>query len=155
MIRIDFSDEEIEALKYERYYHPHPRVQRKMEALLLKSQGLPHKQICQLTGISANTLRHYLRAYIEGGIDKLKEINFYRQQSKLLEHKKTIEDYFREHPPATIKEAIAKIEELTGIKRSPTQTRKFLKSIGMRLLKVGVVPSKADPNQQEAFKKKS
>ena len=155
MIRIDFSDEEIEALKYERYYHPHPRVQRKMEALLLKSQGLTHKQICQLTGISANTLRQYLRDYIKGGIDKLKEINFYRQQSKLLEHKKTIEDYFREHPPATINEAIAKIEKLTAIKRSPTQTRKFLKSIGMRLLKVGVVPSKADPDQQEAFKKKS
>lgn len=153
MILIDFNDEEIEVLKYERYYHPHPRVQRKMEALLLKSQGLSHKQICQLTGISANTLRHYLRSYIEGGADKLKEINFYRQQSKLLEHKKTIEAYFREHPPSTIKEAIAKIEELTGIKRSPTQTRKFLKNIGMRLLKVGVVPSKADPEQQEAFKK--
>jgi len=154
MILIDFNDEEIEVLKYERYYHPHPRVQRKMEALLLKSQGLSHKQICELTSISANTLRHYLRAYIEGGADKLKEINFYRQQSKLLEHKKTIEDYFREHPPSTIKEAMAKIEELTGIKRSPTQIRKFLKTIGMRLLKVGVVPSKADPEQQEAFKKK-
>ena len=155
MIRIYFNNGEIEALKYERYYHPHPRVQRKMEALLLKSQGLPHKQICQLTGISANTLRHYLRAYIEGGIDKLKEINFYHQQSKLSEYEKTIENYFREHPPSTIKEAIAKIEELTGIKRRPTQTRKFLKSIGMRLLKVGVVPSKADPGQQEAFKKNS
>lgn len=155
MIRINFSDEEIEILKYERYHHPHPRVQRKMEALLLKSQGLPHKQICRLTGISTNTMRQYLRAYIEGGIDKLKEINFYRPQSKLVKHKKTIEEYFREHPPATIKEAIAKIEELTGIKRSPTQTRKFLKSIGMRLLKVGVVPSKADPAQQEVFKKNS
>ncbi|MCD6298637.1 MAG: helix-turn-helix domain-containing protein [Deltaproteobacteria bacterium] len=57
-----------------------------MEAFAAKkSQGLPHKQIWQLTGISANTLRHYLRAYIEGGIDKLKEIDFYHQQSRLLE----------------------------------------------------------------------
>jgi len=103
MIQIHFSDEEIEALKYERYHHPHPRVQRKMEALLLKSQNIAHKQICQITGISANTLRYYLQAYIEGGIDRLKEIQFYRQQSKVLEHKNTIEDYFREHPPATIK----------------------------------------------------
>ena len=110
MIRIYFNNGEIEALKYERYYHPHPRVQRKMEALLLKSQGLSHKQICELTSISANTLRHYLRAYIEGGADKLKEINFYRQQSKLLEHKKPIEDYFCEHPPAAIKKAMAKLK---------------------------------------------
>jgi len=43
MIQIHFSDEEIEALKCERYHHPHPRVQRKMEALLLKSQNIAHK----------------------------------------------------------------------------------------------------------------
>jgi transposase len=41
-----------------------------MEALLLKSQNLPHEQICQMTDISANTLRKYLRDYLEGGIDK-------------------------------------------------------------------------------------
>jgi hypothetical protein len=33
----------------------------------------------------------------------------------MCEHKKTIEAYFREHPPASVKEAMAKIEELTGI----------------------------------------
>ena len=69
-----------------------------------------------------------------------------------MNHKETIEDYFRKHPPATIKEAAAIIEQLTGVRRSPTQVRNFLKSIGMRLLKVGVVPSKADPDEQETFK---
>ena len=151
MIQIAVSDEEMKALAYERYYHPHPRVQRKMEAVLLKSQKLPHQLICQIAGISSNTLRRHLNAYNDGGVEKLKEINFYRQTSELLEHKGTIEKVFREHPPASIKEAIARIEELTGIKRSPTQTRKFLKSIGMRILKVGVIPSKADPEKQEAF----
>ena len=68
MIKIDFSEEEIEALKHERFYHPHPRVQRKMEALLLKSQKVPHEQICQIADISANTLRSYLQAYNEAGI---------------------------------------------------------------------------------------
>ena len=47
-----------------------------------------------------------------------------------------------------------RIEELTGIKRSPTQIRIFVKSIGMRLLKIDVVPSKADPDQPETYKKK-
>ena len=42
MIRITFSEDEIERLRRERFGHPHPRVQRKMEALLLKSEGLPH-----------------------------------------------------------------------------------------------------------------
>ena len=82
-------------------------------------------------------------------IEKLKEVTFYCPRSELMNHKDTIENYFREHPPSTIAEAIAKIEELTGIKRCPTQIRKFLKSIGMRCLKVGMVPSKADPDEQE------
>ena len=153
MIHIEFTEEEIQALNYARYHHPHPRVQRKMEALWLKSQGLPHKDIARLTGISTNTLCHYLRDYEEGGIDKLKEVNFYQPKSELESHKASIEAYFREHPPASIPEAMHKIEQLTGIKRSPTQVRQFLKSTGMTRRKVGMVPSKADVDEQEAFKK--
>jgi transposase len=44
-----------------------------------------------------------------------------------------------------------KIEELTGLRRSVTQVRKFLKSIGAKRLKVGHVPSKADLDEQERF----
>ena len=151
MIRIEFSDQEIAALDYERYHHPHPRVQRRMEAVLLKSKGLPHNEICRLTGISGNTLRSYLKDYQDGGIGKLKEIRFYKPQSDLVEHKNTIEAYFREHPPASIKEAMAKIEELTGIRRSENRVREFLKSIGMKRMKVGMIPAKADPDEQKEF----
>ena len=35
MIRIEFSEEEIKALDYERYHHPHPKVQKRMEVLYL------------------------------------------------------------------------------------------------------------------------
>ena len=38
MIQITFAKKEIDELHYERFHHPHPRVQRKMEALYLKSQ---------------------------------------------------------------------------------------------------------------------
>lgn len=155
MIKINFTEEEKAALHHERFNHPHPRVQLKMEALYLKSQRLAHKEITHLTGIDENTLRTYLTQYLEGGIERLKEINFYRPTSKLVEYKDSIENYFRENPPATINEAIAKIEELTGIKRSPTQVRKFLKSLGMKPRKVGMIPSKAEPQEQERFKKKN
>ena len=126
MIQIEFSEQEKQALYYERFHYPHPRVQKKMEALWLKSQEIPHHQISQLVTIAPNTLRTYLRDYPQGGIEKLKEINFYRPQSKLEEHRTSLEDYFRKNPPASINEAVNKIEELTGIKPSPTQIRKFL-----------------------------
>jgi transposase len=153
MVKININERDIPLFRYYRYNHPHPKVQVRMEALLLKSQGLPHYKIENLAGISNSTLRRYLCMYIDGGIEELKKINYVGPKSELLEHEETIEGHFRKYPPKSIKEAIAVIEELTGIKRKPTQVRKFLKSIGMELRKVGMIPSKADPEEQELFKK--
>lgn len=154
MIKIEFTESDKKALNYERYNHPHLRVRRKMEALWLKSQQLRHREICKLTGISEPTLCTYLKDYQGGGIEKLKELKFYRPVSELVKHTQTIESYLRDNPVATIKEAMAKIEELTGIRRSEPQIRQYLKSIGMKRRKVGMIPAKADPEIQEQFKKK-
>lgn len=153
MIDICISNEDIMSAKSLRFNHPHPSVQIRMEVLWLKSCSCTHKQICTLADISPNTLRKYLSMYREGGLEKLKEVNFNRPQSDLVEHKITLEKYFRENPVASIPEAITIIDELTGIQRKPTQVRKFLKSMGMKRLKVGSIPSKADPDEQEKFKK--
>ena len=73
MMRVTFNESDIQALRYERFHHPHPRVQQKAEALLMKSHGLKHKDICKFIGISNNTLREYLREYQEGSIARIKE----------------------------------------------------------------------------------
>jgi transposase len=153
MIRIDFTQEQIKSLQHERFHHPHPQVQRKMEAVYLKSQGIRHKEICRLTGICAMTLCTYLHEYKDGGIEKLKELNSYKPQSELMTHRQSIEEYFRTHPPATVKEAMAKIEAVTGIKRSPTQIRGFMNAIGLKRRKVCSIPAKADLQKQEEFKR--
>jgi len=131
MIQITFTEEERKQLHYLRYNHPHPHVQKKMEVLYLKSleRNLSHELIAEIAGISQNTMLSYFRDYQTGGIEKLKEINFYRPKSELIEYKQTIEQYFEKYPPASLAEASAKIEELTGVKRGLTQTGKFLKSL--------------------------
>lgn len=153
MIRLEFTEQQKESFHYERFHYPHPRVQQKMEALWLKSKNLSHELICDIANISPNTLRAYLKDYEKGGIEKLKEVNFYKPKSKLIEHFKTIEGYFREHPPRTASEALSKITELTGIKRSLPQIRVFLKNIGMSLRKVGPIPGKALGEDKKKNKK--
>ena len=69
MIRITFTEAQVAQLRYERFHHPHPGVQAKMEALLLKSESLPHKEICRIAGIAGNTVRAYLREFLAGGVD--------------------------------------------------------------------------------------
>jgi transposase len=123
-----------------------------MEALWLKSQGVAHSEMSRLTGISSTTLTTYLREYQQGGIEALKTIRFYRPKSDLTAHKDTLEAHFRKHPPASAKQAMATIETLTGVRRSPDRVRVFLKHMGMKCRKVGMIPAKADPDVQEAFK---
>ncbi len=144
MIRLEFSESDITALEYERYHHSHPHVQRKMEALYLKSQGLSHQEIRRLCRISSKTtLVTYLREYEAGGVAALKQLNFKGSPSKLNEHIPSLKAHFEAHPPRTSAEAGAEIERLTGIKRSPTQIKAFLKRIGLKPRKVGYVPGKA------------
>jgi len=154
MLQLEFSEPDQQALNYERYHHPHPRVQQRMEALWLKSQGVPHHQIARLCRISGNTLRAYLKRYQAGGVEALKHVSFHRPQSALQAHRETLEAHIREHPPQTVNEAIVVLETLTGIRRSPTQVRLFLKQLGLKCLKVGLLPAKADPETQEEYQKK-
>ena len=154
MLQLAFSEADKQALHYERYHHPHPRVQQRMEALWLKSQSVPHHQIAQLCAMSANTLRSYLRLYQTGGVEALKQLPFHCPQSALGAYRDTIETHVREHPPQTINEAVAMLETLTGIRRSPTQVRLFLAHLGLHRRKVGLLPAKGDPDVQEEYQKK-
>jgi transposase len=151
MIRIEFSEQDLKNIQRLRYAHPHPRVRRRMEVLWLKSQGLAHQEICRLADVSSNTLRQYLRVFQTGGLKQSMELNFYAPTSELEYHRFQLAAYFREHPPATLNEAAAKILELTGIKRSPSAVGRFLNSLGMAPRRVGTIPSKADPEAQEHF----
>ena len=123
MIQMTFSFEEIEALERERFTHVHPFVRRKMEALFLKSQQLPPQLICQLCRICGNTLRSYLDEYQAGGLEQLKALRFYRPVSRLEEHRERVQAELQLHPVATVKQARAKILEVTGLKRGLTQVR--------------------------------
>jgi transposase len=156
MIQIEFTLEEIDALEYERYHHPDPKVQKKMEALYLKSQQVQHQEIRRLCHISEQTLVAYLKQYQAGGIEQLKKFGYTGTSSALDEHATPLEAYFKEHPPRTVAEAQQAIQAQTGIERSPTQIQVFLKRRGMKCRKVGYVPGRAaNPDkqaEQEAFK---
>jgi len=152
-MRISFAPKNITDLQYQRFQHPHPRVQQKMEVLLLKAHNLPHSQIASIVGICENTVRTYFDEYQLGAIEELKKINFYKPTSELSSVEDIIKAHFEKSPPSTIKAAAAEIEKLTGIKRGLTQVRQFLQSIGMNRRKTGSVPAKADIEIQEIFKK--
>jgi transposase len=151
-IRIEFSEQDLKKIQHLRYEYPHPKVRRRTQVPWLKSQGLAHRGIFRLAGVSSNTLRQYLGMFQSGGIKKLTEFNFYVPTSELERHRYRLEAHFREHPPATINEAAAKIQEVTGIKRSRSAVGRFLNSLGMAPRRVGTMPAQTEPEKQERYR---
>jgi transposase len=96
-----------------------------MEALYLKSQGLTPEDLGRLCAISPTTFYRYLHEYRTGGIEKLTEVPFHRRQSPLAAYRTSIEADLRQRPPARVAEAAARIADLTGLQRGPTQVRQF------------------------------
>ena len=64
MLSIQFTEEDKQALDYERFHYPDPRVQRKMEVLWLVSQGLSRSEVAGLAGVSTKTVRRYIKQYL-------------------------------------------------------------------------------------------
>lgn len=155
MLRIEFSEAEIEQLNDERKHHPHARVRQRMEVVYYKSQGKTHQEIGALVAITQSTVRNYLVLYKTGGIEALKRLNFYRPQSTLVPHEAVIVAAFERAPATTMKEAAHRIKGLTAVERSPDQVRRYLTKLGLKRRKTGQLPAKAEPAVQAEFLKKT
>jgi transposase len=141
MRTITFTPEARRDLAHDRYHHPDPRVQRKMEVLWLKSHGLNHDDLAAYADVSRRTVQRYLDEYLVGGLPRLRRCPGTHPQSILVEHESSLEEYFREHPPRSTKQARALIEQRTGVRRGLSQVRHFLKDhLGLRWRKVGAIP---------------
>jgi transposase len=127
MTRLTFSQQDQQALHKERFEHPHPRVQQRMEVLWLISQGLTYTQAARLAGVSDATVDRYVTLYRHGGLEALRQFKWHKPTSALLRYRQSLEESFRHNPPHTVAEACQRIKDETGIERRPTQVRAFLK----------------------------
>ena len=127
MREFTFSEEVVAEIRHDRYYHPHPRVQRKMEVLWLKSRGLTHAEIAEFADVSPRSVQRYLDEFEQGGLGRVRRLGWQGKQCELAPHRASLEDYFIEHPPRSAREAQEAIERRTGIRRGLSQVRAFLK----------------------------
>jgi transposase len=127
MTRLTFTEEQQQALHKERFEHPDPRVQQRLEVLWLISQGLTYAEAARLAKVSEATVDRYVALYRQGGLDAVRVFKWRKPTSELLKHRDSLEASFRQNPPRTVAEACQRIKDETGIERRPTQVRAFLK----------------------------
>ena len=129
MRHFTFTAEDLDAIRHQRYHHPHPRVQQKLEVLWLKSQGLTHQDIARLADVSRRSVQRSLDEFLDGGLQRIRRLPWKGKVNELAAHHASWEDYFLEHPPRSAREAQTAIERQTGIRRGLTQVRAFLKKL--------------------------
>src|SRR5258707_4246236 len=87
MRQFTFTAEVLAALRYERYHHPHPRVQQRMEVLWLKSQGLTHADIARLAAVSRRSVQRYLDDFAAGGLARWRQLAWPGKPNALAAHR--------------------------------------------------------------------
>jgi len=125
-------------------------VQRKLEAVYLKSLELPHHLICRICQISKPTWVRYLRAFEQAGLAGLRQRGYEGRPNRLPPHAASLEQHFRQPPPSTCAQAQQGIAAQTGVRRGLTPVRAFLRRLKMKYRKTGFVPGRADPPEKQA-----
>lgn len=137
---VQLTEDEQRIVNEERVSHPSLPVRGKMLTIWLLHCGLTREKAAEVVGVSRATVQRYLDAYQRGGLEGLRRSNRQRPVSELAAFRDIIRASFENQPVCTIAEACDRIEKLTGIRRSLTQVRKFLKDMGLKWQRVRVIP---------------
>jgi transposase len=141
MRRFEFTQEELRTIAHERYHHPNPRVQKRMEILWLKSKGETHERIAELAKVSRRTVQRLLDSFEKGRLEAARSFGEKGRENGFAPHCEPLQASFRERPPRSVAEARERIKELTGVDRGFTQVRLFLRdTLGLHWKKTGAVP---------------
>jgi transposase len=139
-LRVELTEEQQKIVNAERDSHPQAHVRRKMLVLWLLHCGLSREKTAEVAGLGRATIQRYVAAFREGGLDGLRAWGVTGPVSDLAAHTPRIREEFTRQPARSIAEACARIETLTGIRRQPSQVRKFLKGIGLKFQRVRAIP---------------
>ena len=145
-----FPEAVVEAIARDRYHHPDPRVQRRVEILWLKSKNQTHGDIADSARVSRATVQRTPRIYAAEGLDGIRSFGWKGRPSAPTPHAATIGEASRRHPPHTAHEAARRIEGLTGVRRKASRVRAFLKdTLGMKCPKVAPIPAPPKKTAEE------
>jgi transposase len=139
-LRVELTEEQQRIVNAERDSHPREHVRRKMLVLWLLHCGLTREKTAEVAGLGRATVQRYVAAFREGGLDGLRTWGVTGPVSDLAAHRERLREEFTRQPVRSIAAACERIEQLTGIRRQPSQVRKFLKGLGLKFQRVRAIP---------------
>jgi transposase len=158
MIAIPLSEAEIRLLNYERFRNPSVLIQKRLHAVYLKLHSdlnLTSKAVGLCCDLCANSVNKWVKVYQNEGLEALLTVNYVKNVSTLETFKEVILESFNEKAPLSIKEAVSRIEKQTGLQKSETSVRKWMKRKGFKFRRLGHIPAKANLEAQQEWVEKA
>src|SRR5262249_52267278 len=139
-LRVQLNEEEQQIVNEERISHPNERIRERMLVLWLLHNGVTRQKAAEIVGVGRATVQRFVAAFRDGGLDGLRRWDPNRPESDMAAFRESIRKSLEEQPARTVAEAGERIFQLTGLRRSPTQVRKFLKGLGLKFQRVRMIP---------------
>jgi transposase len=139
-LRVQLTEEQQRIVHEERTSHPNPRIREKMLVIWLLHNGITREKAAEIVGVGRATVQRYVAAFREGSLDGLRQWNPNRPVSEMAAYRELIRESFEKQPAHTMAEACERIFQLTGLRRGPSQVRKFLKEMGLKWRRVRAIP---------------
>ena len=152
MIRLELTDQDLTDIA-EALDDPatHEKNKTKLLVIRMHHEGAEHRFIAKVLNLHVNTITNHLKEYRKGGLPGTLQDRYYRPSSSLEPFLSCLKCSFLAAPVADAKQAVARIESLTGVRLSESQTRRFMKNLGMKIRKACSIPGKANPQLQFEF----
>jgi transposase len=137
---VRLTEEEFRIVNEERISHPNERIRERMLVLCLLHNGVTRQKAAEIVGIGRATVQRFVAAFRDGGLDGLRHWDPNRPQSEMVAYRELIHASLEKQPVHTVAEACERIFQLTGLRRGPSQVRKFLKDLGLKFQRVRMIP---------------
>lgn len=145
MIELEVTEEQLDELHKEASENPSARARKKCWVVYLRGKGFAHREIADVVRVDGDTVTNYVRKYRDGGLPMLLAEDYRRPGGRLDAHAERLKRVFEGQPPHTVNQAIEVIGRETGVRLKHSACRDFLRKLGMKCRRCGLVPGKA-PN---------
>ena len=99
--------------------------------------------------VDGDTVTDYVRKYRDGGLPMLLAEHYGKGGGPLDGHADRLKKVFEDSPPHTVNQAIEVIERETGVRLKHSACRDFLRKLGMKCRRCGLVPGKAPEDEKQ------
>ena len=142
MITLKLNEKQLDDLYEEMFSNADTRARKKCLIVYLRAKGRPCHEIADFARVDKDTVTNAVKKYIEGGLAGLLKENHRKPESQLEPHNERLRALFEKQPPHTVNHAIEMIFEATGVRLKHSACQTFLKKMGMKCRRCGLVPGK-------------